>query len=130
MPQCDTPLVFSYICFFFLFTHISGSFSMSDCNLLQFSLNPAFQFLATFSYYSWWRHTSSFSNWQSLHIDSTRHFQYFKLMHFDLMCLQRNLHLHKILCQLHSNFTCYQFISHDRFLILKNSLVVVDFYRF
>ncbi len=56
--------LFFLICVLFLFTHVSGSFSMSDCNLLQFTLNPAFQFL-----------------------------------------------------------------SHDRFLIFKNSLVVADFYR-
>jgi hypothetical protein len=89
-----------------------------------------FQFLVPFSYCSWWRHTFSFSNWQSLHINLTIHFQFFKLMHFDLMCLQRNLHLHRILCKLHNNFTCCQFISHDRFLIFKNSLVVADFYWF
>jgi hypothetical protein len=41
-----------------------------------------------------------------------------KLMHFDLMCLHTNLHLHRILCKLHNNFRCYKFILHDKFLIL------------
>jgi len=126
-PHCDTPLVYLFIlCFISVYT----CFRIFFYEWLQFSLNLAFQFLAPFSYCSWWRHTSSFSNWQSLHIDLRRHFQFFKLMHFDLMCLQRNLHLHRILCKLHNNFTCYQFISHDRFLILRKSLVVADFYRF
>ncbi len=40
-----------------------------------------------------------------------------KLMHFDLMCLHTNLHLHRILCKLHNNFTCYKFILHVKFLI-------------
>jgi hypothetical protein len=42
-----------------------------------------------------------------------------KLMHFDLMCLHTNLHLHRILCKLHNNFRCYKFILHDKFLILR-----------
>jgi hypothetical protein len=37
-----------------------------------------------------------------------------KLMHFDLMCLHTNLHLHRILCKLHNNFRCYKFILHDK----------------
>jgi hypothetical protein len=43
-----------------------------------------------------------------------------KLMHFDLMCLHTNLHLHRILCKLHNNFRCYKFILHDKFLILSS----------
>jgi len=53
-----------------------------------------------------------------------------KLMHFDLMLLHTNLHLHKILCKLHNNIRCYKFILHDKFLILRKSLVVGDIYRF
>jgi hypothetical protein len=53
-----------------------------------------------------------------------------KLMHFDLMCLHTNLHLHRILCKLHNNFRCYKFILHDKFLIFRKSLIVGDIYRF
>jgi hypothetical protein len=53
-----------------------------------------------------------------------------KLMHFDLMCLHTNLHLHRILYKSHNNFKCYKFILHDKFLILRKSLVVGNIYRF
>jgi hypothetical protein len=49
--------------FFLIFIFVYKYIRIFFYEWLQFSLNPAFQFLAHFSYCSWWRHTFNFSNW-------------------------------------------------------------------